>query len=345
MSLELPRGWLVAGATMAAGAAVIYLLKRQRRSLVRRCGAIGSLEGKLALVTGASSGLGKRLALELALRGAAVILAGRDRTAVEAATAEVKAALVAAKTPQYSLSQAIFNLTSLASVREFARKFRARYERLDILVCNAGIMGAPFGLTENGVESHFQANYLGHFLLSQELLPCLMAAKGRAVNVSSGFYRNPKAIDWSYLEVTPPPGYGKTLDPYAHSKLAQVLHSVELARRAPSVTAVSCSPGFVGGTKLGRHHSRVLRCMAAPLIWFLSRSVEEGVQCLLHCAAAEGIVSGAFYSNCEKQPSSELVTEEAAEELWHLSESLVEEALEGRRYKTVKGDIVKKRKD
>ena len=205
------------------------------------------LQGKRALVTGASAGLGEETTRALASVGAAVTMAVRDMGRGEAAAARIRASV-----PDAELEVREVELGSLASIRAFATGFLAEHDRLDLLIDNAGIMACPQGETTDGFELQFGTNHLGHFLLTTLLLPALVAAApSRVVVVSSnGHHMGDVDLD--------DPGFTRTeYNPwvaYGRSKTANVLFAVELDRRYrdQGVRAYAVHPGMIR-TELGRH--------------------------------------------------------------------------------------------
>lgn len=146
---------------------------------------IPNLTGKIIIVTGANSGIGFEAAKEFVCKGAQTILACRSMDKAQAALNEIKTEIPNAPAEIMQL-----DLSSLASVREFAEAFRAKYDRLDVLVNNAGIMMVPYGTTEDGFERQFGTNHLGHFALTGLLLDTILSTSGaRVVNVSSSGHR------------------------------------------------------------------------------------------------------------------------------------------------------------
>jgi NAD(P)-dependent dehydrogenase (short-subunit alcohol dehydrogenase family) len=205
------------------------------------------LTGKQALVTGASTGLGKETARALASKGAKVTLAVRDLAKGETAAAEIRAA-----TGNPNIDVAQVELSVPDSVRAFAKTWLAGHGPLHLLINNAGVMACPLMRTAEGWEMQFATNHLGHFLLTNLLAPALKAgAPGRIVNLSSAGHR------FSDVNFEDPHfnnrDYEKWVS-YGQSKTANVLFSVELTRRlAPyGITANAVHPGGIQ-TELGRH--------------------------------------------------------------------------------------------
>jgi NAD(P)-dependent dehydrogenase (short-subunit alcohol dehydrogenase family) len=205
------------------------------------------LSGKLALVTGASSGLGVETARALAAKGARVVMAARD-----VAKTEQQASAIRAKHPSARLEVMELHLDKPASVRAFAKAFLAKHPRLNFLIGNAGVMACPLMRTAEGWEMQFATNHLGHFLLANSLLPALTAgAPSRVISVSSaGHQFSPVVFDDIHFEKR---AYDKWAS-YGQSKTANILFAVEFDRRfaARGVRAFSNHPGGIR-TELGRH--------------------------------------------------------------------------------------------
>ena len=197
-----------------------------------------SLTGRTALVTGANSGIGWHTALELARHGAEVTLAVRTPEKGEAAAAQIREEVPAAKVQVEQL-----DLGLLASVEELAQRWA---DPLDLLVNNAGVMTPPrYQQTSDGFELQFGTNHLGHFALTGRLLPALMAARAaRVVTVSSLAHRQGKA---TVLEANQGEGYNPSTT-YGNSKLANLLFAFELQRRAAlagaPLTSTAAHPGI-----------------------------------------------------------------------------------------------------
>ncbi len=200
--------------------------------------AIPDQSGKLAVITGANSGIGYEAALALAGKGARVIMAVRSAERGQAAAERIRAAH-----PHATVEVSALDLADLSSVRRFAEGFLARDEALPLLLNNAGVMAIPYKRTVDGFEMQFGTNHLGHFALTGLLLPALLRAPGaRIVNVSSGAHMG-GTIAFDNLDGSK--GYQRWAA-YAQSKLANLLFAYELQRRlsATGVISLACHPGY-----------------------------------------------------------------------------------------------------
>jgi NAD(P)-dependent dehydrogenase (short-subunit alcohol dehydrogenase family) len=209
---------------------------------------LSSQKGKTVLITGANSGIGYYTALAMAKAGADVIVAGRNSEKVGLAVASITEQGI-----DGSASPGIVDLASLASVRTFARDFSERHSKLDLLINNAGIMMLPASKTEDGFESQFGVNFVGHFALTGLLYGLLSnTPQSRVVTLSSIAHRGAQ-IDFDNLRLEKP------YDPrreYYQSKLADIVFTLELGRKietkGDSVLSIACHPGFTA-TELQRH--------------------------------------------------------------------------------------------
>jgi NAD(P)-dependent dehydrogenase (short-subunit alcohol dehydrogenase family) len=209
---------------------------------------IPDLTGKVAIVTGANSGIGCEMARALARKAATVILACRSQEKGVAAVEQIGREYPAAKAELMQL-----DLSDLASVRRFAGDFTGRYDRLDILINNAGIMMTPFGHTADGFELQFGTNHLGHFALTGLLLDLILHThRARVVTVSSSGHRFGK-IDFDNLNAEQV--YSRTAA-YGQSKLANLLFTYELQKRfkvaGVDSIAAAAHPGWTA-TNLQAH--------------------------------------------------------------------------------------------
>jgi retinol dehydrogenase 12 len=208
---------------------------------------IPDLAGRVIIVTGGNSGCGKETVLQLAKHNPGKIyLAARSQVKYDDAMKDITAA-----SPGANVKYLELDLSSLVSVQKAADRVLAENDRCDILVNNAGIMAHPHSLTQNGYEVQFGTNHMGHALLTRQLLPlmqktaALPGADARIVNVSSTAHMMAMGagINFDKLKTDM-----KTSNPgslYAQSKLANVLHARELARRYPEILTTSIHPGRV----------------------------------------------------------------------------------------------------
>lgn len=274
------------------------------------------LSGMTAVVTGANSGLGYESMRVLALRGAHVI--GTARTFEKAAEA---CASVAGQTTPVALE-----LTDFPSVVACATMIAALGRPLDILLCNAGVMEVPTAEQINGIERHFVTNHLGHFLLTQRLLPQLKAApQGRVVVVSSGAYKQAPAAGIEFDNLSGERDY-EPRKAYGQSKLANYLFVRELARRVEGtrVTANALQPGVIM-TNLGRYLPWYQIVTAKLVGWTFMKSVEAGASTQVYLATWPRLanVSGYFFKDCNPfLPGGNMENDKLAARLWAVSEDL-----------------------
>ena len=232
---------------LCSGVAVVGLAVFRYFCVIgRSCRSKKRLDGKTAIVTGANTGIGKETAIDLAKRGARVIVACRDVKKGSDAVRDIKEA---SKSEEVILKK--LDLASLASVRQFSEEILQEESHIDLLINNAGVMLCPYSLTEDGFEMQFGTNHLGHFLLTNLLLDRIKeSAPSRVVTVSSGahFYGSLDFDDMMWAH-----NY-KSVGAYTRSKLANVMFSRELAKRleGTGVSTYSLNPGIIN-TELTRH--------------------------------------------------------------------------------------------
>ncbi|XP_041652716.1 dehydrogenase/reductase SDR family member 13-like [Cheilinus undulatus] len=287
----------------------------------KRCTSTVKLHGKTAIVTGSNTGIGKETAIDLAKRGARVILACRSRQRGEAALEDVKRE---SGSNQVVLMQ--LDLRSLKSVRSFAETFLESESRLDLLINNAGIFMQ--GKTEDGFGMMFGVNHLGHFLLTNLLLDRLKTSQpSRVVNVSS-LAHNFGKIDFDCLNTHKALGQGSLFSDvfriYSHSKLCNVLFTHELAKRlkGTQVTCYTLHPGAIN-SELARNTSSIFQLCLRPFTAYFFKNTVQGAQTTLHCALQEGLepLSGRYFSNCTlRNVYAKAKDDAAAKKLWELSE-------------------------
>jgi NAD(P)-dependent dehydrogenase (short-subunit alcohol dehydrogenase family) len=262
---------------------------------------VPDLSGKLAIVTGANSGLGFGLARRLSAAGADVVMAIRNRAKGEAAIAEIRTTFPDAKLTIKSL-----DLSSLAAVAALGEQLNAEGRPIDILINNAGVMTPPErDTTADGFELQFGSNHLGHFALTGHLLPLLRAAKGaRVVSLSSlAARRGSIHFDDPQFEKSYAP-----MSAYGQSKLAVLMFARELDRRSREaswgVMSNAAHPGLtktnlqISGPSHGREKPAIMERLYktswrwAPFLW---QEIDEGILPALYAAAAPQAEGGAFY--------------------------------------------------
>ena len=276
------------------------------------------LEGRVALVTGATNGIGRVTAREFARMGARTFLVARDPARGDAAAREIRDATGA------TVEVLVADLSSRAEVRGLAIGVRERTGRLDLLVNNAGAIFAERRTSVDGVEMTLALNHLAYFLLTLELLPLLEAAPdARVVNVSSMAHEH-GSIDFADLQLERRYGMWKA---YAQSKLANVLFTREMARRLSGsrITANALHPGSVA-TGFGRNHPGFFGKLVAIGAPFLA-SPERGARTTLHVATAPGLrgITGKYFSACrERAPSRAALDGATALRLWQISEAMTQ---------------------
>lgn len=283
-----------------------------------------TLEGRTCLVTGATSGIGREIALGLAEQGARVVICGRDASRSEATRADI-----ARRSGNHNVEVLIADLASLAEVRKLAGAFLSDHEALHVLVNNAGVVNMRREVTVDGFEATFAVNHLAHFLLTNLLVGRLReSAPARIVNVASDAHRF-GSIDWDDLQSERryeglPLVAG--LRVYGASKLANVLFNLELARRLADtgVTANCVHPGMVA-TGLGANNGALGRA-ATVLLRPFALSPRKGAQTPLYVAGAPELegVSGRYFARKREATTSAAARDpEAARRLWEESRRLV----------------------
>ncbi len=291
------------------------------------------LDGRIAVVTGASTGLGIETARALAAAGAHVVLAVRSDEKGEASAARIRESV-----PDASLEHAVVDLASLESVRRFGAEVSGRHPAIHLLINNAGVMYTPEERTVDGFELQFGTNHLGHFLLTALLLPSLLAgAPSRIVNLSSNGHRS-AGIDWDDPNYERRP-YDK-FSAYGQSKTANVLFTRELERRYGDrgVHAYAVHPGVIA-TDLGRYMTREdLKALRARIAEAAAstppsgssleyKTVPQGAATSVWAAVAPELEGqgGAYLADCRISDEDAPWTRDTADaaRLWTLSEELV----------------------
>ena len=288
---------------------------------------VTSQKGRIAIVTGANIGLGYETSLVLARKAMKVILACRNLSKAEAAKAKI-----IQEVPNADLEIIQLDLSKLSSVREFAAKVLAKFDRLDLLINNAGIMIPPLSKTEDGFESQMGVNYFSHFLLTGLLLPLIEKTDhSRIVTLSSIAHKN-GVIDFDNLNAEK--SYSK-IDAYGQSKLACLMFTYELHRRLTAsgsqVLSVAAHPG-VSMTNLGQHMPAFLQLISPLIAPLFTHSPKNAALPSLYAALGKDIVGGDYtgpsgFREMKGPPAKATSTrashdEQVAAKLWEVSEKL-----------------------
>ncbi|XGW04307.1 hypothetical protein V3C99_015458 [Haemonchus contortus] len=247
-------------------------------------------DGKIVAVTGANSGIGQAITAELNRRGATVYMLIRDKQR----GAECIKRLEKEGCDPKRLIIRYLDLAVLSSVRDFVKEFCKEVPRLDILICNAGVLCVPtFTKTVDGFEKTWQCNYLGHFLLTQLLLPLISkSCDGRIINISSVLYEFADSV--SFDVVNDPARYGGMMA-YSRSKLAQIMYTKYLAKLLEQenspITVTVCHPGSVDTNILKESGFQWVRVVFRPLMWFVLKTKDDGAQMPLYLALSEKLLN------------------------------------------------------
>lgn len=324
---------LFTGAVALFGFSVYRYMKSREITLpdeIWTADNVPDLTGKVIIVTGANSGVGFEAAREFARKGAHTILACRNMQKAQAAVEKIRAEI-----PESRVEIMELDLEKLASVRSFSENFKSKYERLDVLLNNAGIMMVPYGLTEDGFERQFGTNHLGHFALTGLLVDLLVDTPGsRVVNISSNGHRFGK-MDFENLMYENGNVYNP-MDAYGRSKLANLLFTNELQRRleaaGASTIATAAHPGL-SDTNLSDHilerwHLEKIK----PFIGRFLQSAADGALPSLRAAVDPNLSGGDYigpHGPRESRGYPVLVSSseashnvEDAQKLWQVSEEL-----------------------
>lgn len=281
------------------------------------------MQNKVVLITGATNGIGKEAARQIALCGAVVVIVGRDTDKLTRVVSEIKHS-----TGNANIDGLLADLTERAGMQSLASQFLQRYQRLDVLLNNAGALFTEFKRTGDGIERTFALNHLSYFLVTNLLLDVLKAsAPARIVNVSSAVHTG-GLMDFDDLHGAT--GYAP-LKAYSQSKLANLLFTYELAERlaGTGVTVNALHPGVVRSgfghsnkTLVGRVTSGVLSLMQR----FQGVEVAEGADTAVYLSCAPDVagITGKYWYKRQPQPSSlASLDQNHWKRLWVVSEAMV----------------------
>lgn len=273
--------------------------------------------GKICIVTGANTGIGKAITLGLSKMDATVVMVCRNQTRGETALAEIKK-----ESGNNSLFLLLADLSSQTSIRQFVADFKAKYDTLDVLINNAGVIPQQRTETEDGLETQFAVNYLAGFLLTNLLLDTLQAsASARIINISSNAHKS-STINFDDLQSRQ--SYNR-LQVYQQTKLGNILFTYELARRLQGtcVTANCLHPGVIA-TRLLSDYTGVRRGLGF-INKLLFSTPEKGAQTPLYLASSPEIeeVSGRYFEKQKMVKSSKVSYDlTVANQLWQVSKDL-----------------------
>jgi NAD(P)-dependent dehydrogenase (short-subunit alcohol dehydrogenase family) len=275
------------------------------------------MQTKICLITGATSGIGQAAAMGLAKKGATVIVAGRDIKRCQSTVAHIQQ-----ETGNFHVDYLLGDLSIQAQVRKMTENFKSRYQRLDVLVNNAGAIFLRRKVSPDGIEMNFALNHLAYFLLTNLLLDTLKAsAPARIVNVASNSHYG-QHLDFDNLELKH--GYNP-LRAYGRSKLCNLYFTYELARRLEGkcVTVNAMHPGFVS-TNMGVNNGWLVK-LFLPLIHRNSLTPEQGASTAVYLASSpdvEGVTGKFFVRERERKSDPVSYDESAARRLWEVSEKM-----------------------
>ncbi|GMU94595.1 SDR family oxidoreductase [Ignavibacterium album] len=279
------------------------------------------MTNKICLITGATSGIGKATAIELAKRNYDLILLGRNQKKCEKITERIQRMNNHIKVKYY-----VADISLINSVKKICEQIRKDLNRIDVLVNNAGARFLEHQLTSEGIELTLATNHLGHFVLTNELLPLLKSSDdARIINVSSAAHGGGKGL---IENITDPAKYDGRLQ-YSNSKLANVLFTYELAERLKdySISTFAVDPGGVA-TNFARNNG--IKFWFKHLAYYLlkrqlitAKKASETVVYLVSSPDAKG-QKGKYYFDMKEKKSSELSYDKSLQrKLWEMSEELV----------------------
>jgi len=284
------------------------------------------MQGKICLVTGSNSGIGKETALNLAKMGETVVMVVRNKERGEKAQKEI-----IKQSGNNSVDLRLFDLSSMEAIRQYSEEIKKKYKRLHVLINNAGAVYSKREVTPEGFERTFAVNYLGPFLLTHELLDMLRSsAPSRIINVSSGLAKDGK-VDLDDLQgenLTGKKAYSHARSPfYANTKLMLILYTYELARRlkGSGVTANVLLPGFTA-TNLGKNSGSIRSSIMFKMVRPMQQSGKKGAETSIYLASSDevkGITGECFEKKKETSTCPASYDENLQRRLWIKTESLL----------------------
>ena len=285
------------------------------------------IKGKICIITGSNSGIGKETAIGLAKMGATIVMVVRDQERGEKARTEI-----VKQTGNNSVDLMICDLSSMSSIRHFAEGFKKKYDRLDVLINNAGAVFNKRELTPEGFERTLAVNYLGSFLLTHELMDLLKSsAPSRIINVSSGLAKDGKVdLDDLQSEKNYPrtKAYSRRHAPvYDNAKLMVMMFTYELARRlkGSGVTVNVLMPGFTA-TNLGKSSGSLTSSIMFKMVRPMQQSAKKGAETSVYLASSnevKDITGKCFAKKKEVKTCPASYDEELQKRLWNKTDSML----------------------
>lgn len=276
------------------------------------------MNGKICLITGATAGIGKETAIGLAELGATVVIVGRNKTKTVVVAEEIRT-----KTKNINIHYLIGDLSSLTDVRSVAKQFKTKFQRLDVLINNAGGVFSERFLTTDGFVYTFALNHLAYFLLTNELLSLLSTSvPARIINVASEAHRV-ATIDWHDLQSEKK---YSAIQAYSFTKLANIMFTYELDRRVngSGISVYAVHPGVVS-SNFGKSMGGVIGLfytLGGPFM----RTSKKGAETSIYLASSDNVVgmSGKYFKNMRPIQSTRISYDEsAAKRLWDISEQFI----------------------
>jgi retinol dehydrogenase 14 len=288
---------------------------------------MSKMKEKICIITGSNSGIGKETAMSLAKMGTTIVMVVRDQERGEKARREI-----VKQTGNNSVDLMICDLSLMDSIRRFVKEFKKKYDRLDVLINNAGAMFNKREVTPEGFERTLAVNYLGPFLLTHELLDLLkLSAPSRIINVSSGLAKNGQVnLDdlQSEKNYTGAKAYSRLRAPvYANTKLMLIMFTYELARRlkGTGVTANVLMPGFVA-TNLAKNSGSLSSSIMFKMVRPMQVGAKKGAETSVYLASSDEVkdVTGKCLAKKKEVMTCPVSYDEVLQKrLWSKTESML----------------------
>lgn len=284
---------------------------------------------KLAVITGSNTGLGFETARALLLDGCQVVMANRNISRTKDAIKRLRKEGLGDR-----VDYILMDLEDRTSIEAFVAKFESKFGRFDILVNNGGALLPKYSLTKNGLERHFDVNYLGHFYLNSLLMDSI-SDEGLVVSLGSLAHRMPVA-DIHFDEISFTSDSYEKMKAYAQSKLALTLYAVELARKFEGTgkRSLIAHPGVSNTDIFSRYYGKLLGKILMPIVnWYGISGPKEGAQSIIHAIRENDIPNGSYIGPQGKKEwrgcpgfcnlSDKALDEQLAKRLWEFSEKLI----------------------